>query len=74
MDLEWVMRWNDFRVDPISKGNPVRAIAARGDLKEPASPNGKRSAFGATDSKVYCRPSAVHMPPVGFPARFDANS
>jgi len=50
LGMQWMMRWNDYSVDPISNGNPVRAIAARGDLKPPV--NGKRSAFGATDSKV----------------------
>lgn len=69
LGMQWMMRWNDYSVDPISNGNPVRAIAARGDLKPPV--NGKRSAFGATDSKVgqvesrgilgcHCREKAKH--------------
>jgi len=51
IDMQWLMRWNDLS-DPLTNGNPVRAIAARGDLKAPATPNGKKSAFGAIDSKV----------------------
>eukprot|EP00193_Tetraselmis_chui_P022317 CAMPEP_0177783206 /NCGR_PEP_ID=MMETSP0491_2-20121128/18959_1 /TAXON_ID=63592 /ORGANISM="Tetraselmis chuii, Strain PLY429" /LENGTH=211 /DNA_ID=CAMNT_0019303721 /DNA_START=219 /DNA_END=854 /DNA_ORIENTATION=+ len=50
LGMQWLMRWNDYSIDPISNGNPVRAIAARGDLKPPV--NGKSHAFGATDSKV----------------------
>jgi len=50
-DMQWVMRWNDFREEPISNGDPLRAIAARGDLSKPP-PNGRRRAFGAIDSKV----------------------
>lgn len=45
--FQHLLRYNDFEQDPISQGNPVYAIAARGDL-DPDSPG----CFGAMDAKV----------------------
>jgi len=44
--MKWVMGWNDYKHDPISKGDPSYAIAARSDLKHPPY------AEGGYDSKM----------------------
>lgn len=44
--MEYLMRYNDYKHDPYSEGNPLYAICSRGDLAEPPS------AFGCTDTKV----------------------
>ena len=46
-DMKFLMQYNDYKHDPISLGNPVYAIAARGDLKVSGA-----SAFGALDCKI----------------------
>ncbi len=45
--FQHLLRYNDYEQDPISQGNPVYAIAARGDL-DPNTPG----CFGALDAKV----------------------
>eukprot|EP01028_Stygiella_incarcerata_P004746 TRINITY_DN2062_c0_g1_i1.p1 TRINITY_DN2062_c0_g1~~TRINITY_DN2062_c0_g1_i1.p1 ORF type:complete len:552 (+),score=127.28 TRINITY_DN2062_c0_g1_i1:94-1749(+) len=50
-DAKLIMRYNDYLHDPISKGNPIAAIAARADL--PCSdPKYTEHAFGAVDAKL----------------------
>ncbi len=45
--FKFMMEYNDYEQDPLSQGNPVYAISARGDL-DPHSP----ACFGAIDAKV----------------------
>eukprot|EP00756_Hemistasia_phaeocysticola_P054117 Hpha_TRINITY_DN30061_c0_g1::TRINITY_DN30061_c0_g1_i1::g.21511::m.21511 len=44
--VQSMLRYNKFQTDPISDGNPMKAIASRGDLSRPAK------CFGAIDAKV----------------------
>lgn len=44
--MKWVMGWNDYKRDPISRGDPSYAIAARSDLKR------EPYAEGGYDSKM----------------------
>jgi len=44
--FQHIMRYNNFKVDPISKGSPFSAICSRGDLGT------SNEAFGCTDTKV----------------------
>ncbi|KYQ90898.1 phospholipase B-like protein [Tieghemostelium lacteum] len=46
-DAKYFMRYNDFKNDPLSQGNPWYAIAARGDLADPGP-----SAGGGLDTKL----------------------
>jgi hypothetical protein len=46
-DFQHIMQYNDFEQDPISRGNPLYAIASRLDL----APTGAQC-FGAVDAKV----------------------
>jgi hypothetical protein len=43
-----MMQYNNYKVDPIEQGNPVYAIASRGDLY----PGTKAQCFGAIDAKL----------------------
>lgn len=43
-----IMQYNNYETDPISQGNPIYAIASRGDLLPP----GLAQCFGAIDAKV----------------------
>jgi hypothetical protein len=52
-DFKRLLRYNDFKVDPIAKGQPCRLLACRSDL-DPKSPD----AFGAIDAKVT---SSAHV-------------
>jgi hypothetical protein len=49
-DLKFLMQYNDFQHDPLSLGNPVYAIAARGDIK--SANHTHPSTFGGIDAKV----------------------
>jgi len=44
--FQYIMRYNDYQHDPISKGDPFSAICSRGDLSS------RGEAFGCTDTKV----------------------
>ena len=60
VEMEKLMRQNDYMNDDLSGGNPLHAVASRGDL--PSIPKLKltRVAFGAVDAKVYSgRESAI---------------
>eukprot|EP00933_Yihiella_yeosuensis_P019961 TRINITY_DN16099_c1_g1_i2.p1 TRINITY_DN16099_c1_g1~~TRINITY_DN16099_c1_g1_i2.p1 ORF type:complete len:236 (+),score=38.66 TRINITY_DN16099_c1_g1_i2:464-1171(+) len=46
--MKSIMAWNDYLHSNISKGDPAKAIMARGDLY----PKGKKRAAGGIDSKV----------------------
>ncbi|KXZ56769.1 hypothetical protein GPECTOR_1g693 [Gonium pectorale] len=46
--LKRLMRYNDWRHDPVAEGNPVGAVCARGDL----APGEEALAKGCFDSKV----------------------
>lgn len=48
-DLKLLLGYNQFQIDPLSKGDPCNAIACRSDL-DPSRAN--RYPFGATDAKV----------------------
>ena len=48
--MQYMMQYNNYLNDPISQGNPVYAIASRGDLA-PASQGGPQC-FGAIDAKL----------------------
>jgi len=52
--MKYMMRYNEWQTDPLSKGNSINAIASRGDLVNQTDmpPFLSRSAFGAIDSKV----------------------
>lgn len=45
--MKFMMQYNDFENDPISAGNPMYAIASRGDKKAEGA-----YAFGAIDAKI----------------------
>jgi len=68
------MRYNNYKYDPLSSGDPANAICSRIDL-EPDSP----MPFGCTDSKVLnsemmsamscqaiCGPTADQQPPFSW--------
>lgn len=48
VDMQNIMRYNEYTTDPLSKGDPTFAIAARGDLRTSGNP----TASGAVDGKV----------------------
>lgn len=52
--MQHIMRYNNWRQDPFSEGNPCNAISSRCDLVEGNSPNPDTalSAFGSVDGKV----------------------
>ena len=49
-DLKFLMQYNDYQHDPLSLGNPVYAIAARGDIR--SVNNTSPQTFGGIDAKV----------------------
>ena len=44
--MMYIMRYNDYKNDPYSLGNPMNAICSRGDLRNPPG------AGGCFDTKV----------------------
>jgi hypothetical protein len=51
-DFKDFMRYNEYKRDPYSQGDPAQQIAARYDLRPPTTPYGRRNNFGDLDSKV----------------------
>jgi hypothetical protein len=51
-DFKNFMRYNQYKRDPYSQGDPAQQIAARYDLREPKTPYGARNNFGDLDSKA----------------------
>jgi len=45
--MKWIMRYNDYKNDPLSLGDPGNAISSRFDLEEENA-----GAFGGLDSKI----------------------
>ncbi|KAL0484728.1 hypothetical protein AKO1_011629 [Acrasis kona] len=76
--LKEILRYNDFRNDKLSKGNPGFAISSRNDLR--ASDQNKASCGGGYDSKgtsysnvmtggdvfIINGPSSTHLPVFKF--------
>ena len=44
--MKYIMRFNDYKNDPYSEGNPMNSICSRGDLRDPPT------AGGCYDTKV----------------------
>jgi hypothetical protein len=67
-EIHSLIRYNQFRTDPLSKGDPARAIASRYDLR---ATNPK--AFGAVDAKVVAPDSSggLSIDVVAGPTTFD---
>ena len=51
--MQALIRQNDYKNDALSGGNPLHAVASRGDLPSDPALKLKRVAFGAVDAKVY---------------------
>ena len=52
--MKYLMRYNDYKNDPYSLGNPINAICSRGDLEEVPEN------LGCIDTKVMVTVS-VHI-------------
>ena len=46
-DYKKIIRYNDYENDPLSKGDPSKALASRYDLRK----EGKSQCFGNVDAK-----------------------
>jgi len=53
VEMQALIRQNDYKNDALSGGNPLHAVASRGDLPSDPALKLKRVAFGAVDAKVY---------------------
>jgi len=53
-DMQRIMRYNEYQIDPLSLHDACRGISARCDLNPPWAPNtlNSYSAFGGVDSKI----------------------
>lgn len=53
------MRYNNFKVDPYSNGDPGQMILSRYDLRDGLNPHFKRREFGGLDTKALKLTEAV---------------
>ena len=60
-EMQQLLQYNDYQHDPISQGNPVYAISARGDLSATGP-----SSFGGLDCKVSNIPMMKNLQTLAF--------